>query len=524
MSLSPPCIPAEPDISGIGVRVAIYAQNLFSFIPAISALSHGEVALYELDAVKDQSTTILITAFGILISAMVQAQTLGLPNFHATIILNLSWMNNTNTFIYFLLYLQHKSQLGPQQIKSDLESWFKYGKTSIAGAVTLDDAKKDGGDAAEESDLGPRSLLSAIFRVKVRGMVGLLGSLHLSMMSALGLWLWSKPLAFGTATDANACAMSFASTAILGKRVPLASSGLRIWSLLIYSVFLVPGLNLIVPMVGFLLLMQMHRASHHPRRINKFDPSWRGSLLSAPNSAATPPDRRAKLHAKGVRDLARRSLWALQAWYNPFLLPIFAAMILLFATNIIFIVDTEAALRRNRDLQTEGESDWTFGQTLAVLLLILPLRDLRVFGARRDVSALLRNALHWRAPTEILWDLVRRGADVNVQAEGSQHPTVLLLAVSRQDIEFTKILLSSSANPDIAEESGSTALQMAASQGNLEVAKLLLEQGADPDIEGGSNHFDVSKFKALILQRRRVRHCTGRGYGFGACCDRQTAA
>ncbi|KAJ7223865.1 hypothetical protein B0H12DRAFT_972309, partial [Mycena haematopus] len=115
-----------PEISGIGVRVAIYAQNLLSFIPAISALTDGEVATYELDAVKDQSTTILITAFGILISAMVQAQTLGLPNFHANIVLNLSWMNNTNTFIYFLLYVQNKSQLGPQRIKSDLVSWFNH--------------------------------------------------------------------------------------------------------------------------------------------------------------------------------------------------------------------------------------------------------------------------------------------------------------------------------------------------------------------------------------------------------------
>ncbi|KAJ6559742.1 hypothetical protein B0H19DRAFT_945256, partial [Mycena capillaripes] len=126
MSFNSTCIPAEPEISGIGVRAAIYAQNLLSFIPAISALSDGEVAPYELEAVKDQSTTILITAFGILISAMVQAQTLGLPNFHANIILNLSWMNNTNTFIYFLLYVQHKSQLGPQQIKSDLTSWFTH--------------------------------------------------------------------------------------------------------------------------------------------------------------------------------------------------------------------------------------------------------------------------------------------------------------------------------------------------------------------------------------------------------------
>ncbi|KAJ7660983.1 hypothetical protein B0H17DRAFT_1212414 [Mycena rosella] len=116
------CIPADPDISGIGVRVAIYAQNLLSFIPAVWALWDGNVSEYELESVETQSTTILITAFAILISAMVEARTVGLSNFHASIVLSLSWMNNTNTFIYFLLYVQHKSQ---RQTKMDLSSWIK---------------------------------------------------------------------------------------------------------------------------------------------------------------------------------------------------------------------------------------------------------------------------------------------------------------------------------------------------------------------------------------------------------------
>ncbi|KAJ7048546.1 hypothetical protein C8F01DRAFT_955564, partial [Mycena amicta] len=111
-----------PDISGIGVRAAIYIQNILSFIPAISALWDGEVAQYELEAVETQATTILITAFAILISAMVQAQAprslLPVSAFYANIVLNLCWMNNTNTFIYLLLYIQQRSQLGPRQIWS----------------------------------------------------------------------------------------------------------------------------------------------------------------------------------------------------------------------------------------------------------------------------------------------------------------------------------------------------------------------------------------------------------------------
>lgn len=295
------------------------------------------------------------------------------------------------------------------------------------------------------------------------------------MMSALGLWLWINPLRFGTDAEANACAIEHSSTIILGKNIPLASSGLRIWSILIYAVLLVPGLNLLWPIVLFLLLMKFYSALRKPhdrrdarrQRANQLESAESPSLLRAPESdpaPTVPPGI-----TKRARRLARRSLWALQMWYNPFLVPTVAGLVLLFAINIIFIVDTEVTLRQNRFLLEAGEGDWSFGQTLALLLLVLPLRDLRVFGARRDVTGSLRNAVHWQAQTDILWDLVRRGADVNVQAEGeserliicevdplsavigSRYPTVLLLVVGRRtDVEFTRILLSSGANPDIA--------------------------------------------------------------------------
>ncbi|KAJ7602209.1 hypothetical protein DFH06DRAFT_370168 [Mycena polygramma] len=121
----PGCIPTNPDISGIGVRAAIYIQNLLSFIPAIWAIWDGNVSTYELESVETQSTTILLTAFAILISAMVQARTTGISNFHAAVVLSLSWMNNTNTFIYFLLYVKYKSQPGPEYIEPTLSAWMR---------------------------------------------------------------------------------------------------------------------------------------------------------------------------------------------------------------------------------------------------------------------------------------------------------------------------------------------------------------------------------------------------------------
>lgn len=110
------CIPANPDISGIGVRTAIYAQNLLCFAPVVADLLDGVVSAEEMKGIKDQSIGMLCIAFAILISAIIQAKATTsispITNFHAAIILDLSWMNNTSTFIWFLLYAHHRSKAG----------------------------------------------------------------------------------------------------------------------------------------------------------------------------------------------------------------------------------------------------------------------------------------------------------------------------------------------------------------------------------------------------------------------------
>ncbi|KAE9389221.1 hypothetical protein BT96DRAFT_866449, partial [Gymnopus androsaceus JB14] len=112
------CLSPNPDISGIGVRAATYAQNLLSFVTTFYALADKIVSEGELTSLETQSTTILITAFAILISTIIQASTTaGLTNFDATVILNLSWMNNTNTFIYLLLFVHRKASCAPQHAR-----------------------------------------------------------------------------------------------------------------------------------------------------------------------------------------------------------------------------------------------------------------------------------------------------------------------------------------------------------------------------------------------------------------------
>ncbi|KAJ7058729.1 hypothetical protein C8F01DRAFT_990224, partial [Mycena amicta] len=110
---SPNC--TNTDISGIGVRSATYAQNLLSFVPAVVALvNDGKISQSEREFIQDQSTNILLTAFGLLLSAIIQATTAeGLDNYHLALVLNLSWMNNTNTFIYLLLLFHRKTWVSP---------------------------------------------------------------------------------------------------------------------------------------------------------------------------------------------------------------------------------------------------------------------------------------------------------------------------------------------------------------------------------------------------------------------------
>ncbi|KAF6763584.1 hypothetical protein DFP72DRAFT_478979, partial [Ephemerocybe angulata] len=149
------CIPGNPDIAGIGVRISIYAQNLLCFIPAFWALVDGKVTDHELESAETQATTNLVLAFAILISSMVQATTLGLTSYHASIVLSMSWMNNTNAFIYFLLYVQHKSQatLG-SEVKPTFSAWAKHIRDSLASVIRIPGSNTGEPERAEGATAG----------------------------------------------------------------------------------------------------------------------------------------------------------------------------------------------------------------------------------------------------------------------------------------------------------------------------------------------------------------------------------
>lgn len=322
------CFPSNPDISGIGVRSAVYAQNLLSFVPAFFVLLNDrEVTPVELETLETQSITILITAFALLVSTIVQAFNHDLndrlSNFHATIILNLSWMNNTNLFIYFVLYLYSRlADLGRKHESLPADAEGNQG-TSAPGCRG-------------------RVLWRREMKMALQNTVFIVGSFHLTLMAAVGIWFWRQPFSFGFAPHCSQSAL------VIFGQLPLTSEGLKGWSLFIYSLLLIPFVNLVVPIVFFSA------------------PSFFWQRFVGP------------LNPVGQR---------------PVLTPTVLGLTVLAVINVVLLVDTEVTLLENSHLVEGGDTDWTFGQTLALLLLLVPVRDILETLAERRPKKLGKELL-----------------------------------------------------------------------------------------------------------------------------------
>jgi hypothetical protein len=205
-----------------------------------------------------------------------------------------------------------------------------------------------------------------------------LGSLHLMLMAIIGVWFWSSPSHFARPPDeaTEFGSIECTSMALLGRTIDLSSPSLRAWSLIIYACFMAPGLNLLVPAALFLA---MHIGYCY----------------------LTNSNTKKKLST----------------------VPAYIGLMFLLAVNVVFLVDIETAMRRAKRDEEAEESQWTFGQTLAVLLLILPLRDL--FSFILHVRRLKRNERYTTSLKYALQDgdmervkKVVQFADIRVEASG----------------------------------------------------------------------------------------------------------
>ncbi|KAJ3528410.1 hypothetical protein NMY22_g9422 [Coprinellus aureogranulatus] len=493
-------IPSNPNVSGIGVRAAIYLQNFLSFIPAIWAIWDGRVSEYELESVETQATTNLVLAFAILISCFVQILTLGLTNYHVSIILILSWMNNTNAFVHFILYVQYKGQGrgvyqtrmvymgGPHKEAARASSPLATSWPPITNFTSWEEARRTKKrHAAEERS---KSTLS----------------------KDVALAWFPSPLAHGGA-----------------RRMALERPSRWFWA----------GLNLFLPTAAFLSLYIWHqrrRREIRPRRLT-FWTFESESEVSKTDVTELPP--------QGIRRFTLPVVTGLRALEKGMLRsPVFSAhagLAFLSAVNIVFVVDIELTSRRNKDLQNGSDSDeaeWGFGQILAMLLTVLPLRDLieailrrrykrqQQAIRRRELTIELEKAI-FQEDLEKIKTLVYRGADVNSVSEGRSDMracTVLQAACLRGELDEIRFLLESGADPNIIAGDHGTALQAACLRAcrvpddRVQVVELLFEWGAQPNVQGGiegtalavASNRHLAEIVKLLLDRATQLGDTGR--------------
>jgi hypothetical protein len=401
MAFDPCKIPSNPDVSGVGVRAAIYAQNLTCFLPVIVHLWDRKISRDELKGIKDQSIGMLAVAFAILLTTIILAKGAGgdqtITSYHAAVVLDLSWMNNTSTWIWFILYIHYQSKRDDRPpIKAN---WSDWGVALLAPLRELLGRNEEDGDSAE-TRISPRiqGVTQRIWRFISGKPVLVLGSIHLSLMAAVGIWLWSNPSKFGQPLDTG-CDPTLT---VVGVPTHFSSTALRIASLTMYSLVLIPGLNLIPPFAFFLTLHILYNRSRErhqwfwKRWEEAVDPilkvfTLRKSPTSSDSEQGSPSQRSSagNFHNHGDDPTAYSPSISAVSDSSPHTAFLIVGLVLLVIVNILFIVDIELALRRNKGDQN-GDDAWGFGQVLA-LLLIIPLRD--AWGALQEIQERLREKL-----------------------------------------------------------------------------------------------------------------------------------
>ena len=196
-------------------------------------------------------------------------------------------------------------------------------------------------------------------------------------MASFGIWLWQDINTFG---DSSECT-PYIFTVIFGHNISAIDKSLRRLSLALYWITAIPIVNLfvggIVAIVGsvallvgyfigligvaialvflifpfYLFLYLLYRyLNRHPTDSNTTNDDAVDAISKVKASRWIPPGD------------ARLGLF-----YLPFVLFL----------DVLFTIDTELMIRRSRPLVQPGESQWTFGQTLAVIVTIIPILEAR---------------------------------------------------------------------------------------------------------------------------------------------------
>ncbi|ESK92664.1 hypothetical protein Moror_16025 [Moniliophthora roreri MCA 2997] len=351
-------IEPNSDISGIGVRVAIYTQALLSFLPAFLFTYDGRLDLEEEWSLLNLCLPLLVSSMALLITTVIQLGTIiEMSTYHILVVLNLMWMMNASALVLCVV--------------PTLEWQNRPLEDSLEGTL--------------------KDLLLGWRLQRNQQLFGILCvSIHLTGMSALGLWLWSHNPNLDTAECFNEI-----TTTYLFMRFPITDNPIRWLSFAFYILMAIPvlnswiaivfvsGISRIVVYLGkkildwvrpLLGIHEAHDPGHdaHGLGHNAHDP---GHNAHDPGHDAHDPKHNA--HDPGLLELRLKCIAAV-------LLPLIIA--------VHTIIDTELTIRRNLALVGD-ENRWTFGQVIALLLVIFPLtQTLSMFFTSTSVG---KNLWEW---------------------------------------------------------------------------------------------------------------------------------
>jgi hypothetical protein len=419
-------ITPKPDISGIGVRTAIYAQAVLTLVQPIIIIFGEHISENTLTGLHQIYLGILLPGCALLFSAIIEARTAGLSIYHAIIVLNLSWINNTSALIFFQFALIAQIHLDEERtfrkkvgvmwalLYSSVESVVARRRAPSEKKLTEEDqkimevvrsraerirtaliselktkrfqwSKEIFEDVIQDLSalLGAGHNLSQLTQIvtkdkyrlrkllgvpdtvrkrearrKMRKMVkqirggekvldllqrdwimAALASAHLTLFSAFGVWVWFTIHHFSECEN-----LTNLTTLSIFVPIPVTSHSLRTASIVLYIIGLLPLINIaIFGGLEFGIIMGC-------RRLFSIRISPQSSLL-----------RILKPTSSSRKDLAQ-----------------FVSLTLL--AQAYFVATTELTIHNNKHLLNQDsdvqESDWTFGQTLVMFLIVVPLVQL----------------------------------------------------------------------------------------------------------------------------------------------------
>jgi hypothetical protein len=444
-------ITANPDISGIGVRTAIYTQVVLSLVHPLVAGSNGKIDDFEMQSLTTVYLSILLPGCALLISAIIQAKTFGLSAYHAMIVLFLSWINNISVLTFFAYILgdqrygrrhqeleelgrlnsrRHeiteldrewveadnlgkwcllekvekmldKLKLDKNGIKStplnrgvwelEIQQWSLWRKKKIMTTFLPNQVGSQEFQRRWEEDWesnkrkqetillsDPDDVWSQLVYRKSILLTGALASMHLTLLSAFGWWFWSTLPNFGINQE---CIPSIRFV-FFTKSIPITSAVLRSRSKSIYIFSSLPVINIVIWMyifvmaivISMLMLLPVAGLIILARR------KWAPAKVPASATTSRPVSTEEPYSLPGSAYPSDDVSYILVRGWNRLSRPFFAqAIITTLTVQILLITLTELTIAHNQHLIQSKEGDWTFGQTLAITLTLIPLIEVVKF-------------------------------------------------------------------------------------------------------------------------------------------------